>query len=162
MHPYDVANPPTGEGWIVQIVGHHYNPYPIAPSSSTSRSNDPERVEFGPYQFLTEKVLQQAQLAAAAALRRQPRRPRLDDPRPELDQREGERQQQPGQQHRPAARPRLAPGRRRGGGRRWAAMMGGRHDGRHDGRHGWHGQMGGMGRAWAAMGGGMMGGMMAG
>ena len=28
MHPYDVTNPPTGEGWIVQVACHHYNPYP--------------------------------------------------------------------------------------------------------------------------------------
>jgi type IV pilus assembly protein PilM len=30
MHPYDVkeGKTPTGEGWVIQIVGHHYNPYP--------------------------------------------------------------------------------------------------------------------------------------
>ena len=28
MHPYDVANPPVGEGWVIQLVCHHYNPYP--------------------------------------------------------------------------------------------------------------------------------------
>ncbi|MCY2935031.1 MAG: type IV pilus assembly protein PilM [Planctomycetota bacterium] len=30
MAPYDVkeGNTPTGEGWVIQIVGHHYNPYP--------------------------------------------------------------------------------------------------------------------------------------
>ena len=25
MHPYDRNNPPSGPGWIIQIVGHHYN-----------------------------------------------------------------------------------------------------------------------------------------
>ncbi|MGI9177524.1 MAG: hypothetical protein ACR2IT_06675, partial [Pirellulales bacterium] len=25
MHPYDMANPPDGAGWIVQIVGHHFH-----------------------------------------------------------------------------------------------------------------------------------------
>jgi type IV pilus assembly protein PilM len=30
MHPLDTkeGNTPTGEGWVIQIVGHHYNPYP--------------------------------------------------------------------------------------------------------------------------------------
>ncbi len=28
MHPYDVANPPTDKGWVIQLVCHHYNPYP--------------------------------------------------------------------------------------------------------------------------------------
>ncbi len=30
MAPYDVkeGNTPAGEGWVIQIVGHHYNPYP--------------------------------------------------------------------------------------------------------------------------------------
>lgn len=30
MHPYDIkeGKTPTGEGWVIQIVGHHYNPYP--------------------------------------------------------------------------------------------------------------------------------------
>jgi type IV pilus assembly protein PilM len=30
MHPLDTkeGNTPSGEGWVIQIVGHHYNPYP--------------------------------------------------------------------------------------------------------------------------------------
>jgi type IV pilus assembly protein PilM len=56
MHPYDVANPPSGEGWIVQVIAHHYNPYP-GPEQLKIPPKDPRRVEFGPYQFLTEKVL---------------------------------------------------------------------------------------------------------
>jgi len=55
MHPYDVENPPSGEGWIVQIVGHHYNPYPSA--EQLRMGDDPRRVEYGPYEFLTKKVL---------------------------------------------------------------------------------------------------------
>jgi type IV pilus assembly protein PilM len=58
MHPYDVENPPTGEGWIVQLVCHHYNPYPSAEQLRIPL-RDPRRVEFGPYQFITEKVLHQ-------------------------------------------------------------------------------------------------------
>ncbi len=36
MHPYDVANPPTGAGWMIQIVCHHYNPYPSSQADCTS------------------------------------------------------------------------------------------------------------------------------
>jgi type IV pilus assembly protein PilM len=57
MHPYDVANAPSGEGWIVQIVCHHYNPYPTTPEQLKLPLKDPGRTDFGPYQFLTEKVL---------------------------------------------------------------------------------------------------------
>lgn len=58
MHPYDVetANAPTGEGWIVQIACHHYNPYPSTKQQKLPLK-DPQRTEFGPYQFITEKVL---------------------------------------------------------------------------------------------------------
>ena len=60
--------PPTGPGWIIQIACHHYNPYPdlrdprsqhLCPRVTTAR-----RTDFGPVQFLTDKVL-----------------PKLNDPR---------------------------------------------------------------------------------
>ena len=57
MHPYDVANAPTGEGWVVQVVCHHYNPYPSADQQRITNLKDPRRTEFGSYQFITEKVL---------------------------------------------------------------------------------------------------------
>lgn len=56
MHPYDAANPPSGEGWIIQIVGHHYNPYPTADQIRIP-VDDPRRVDFGPLEFLVRKVL---------------------------------------------------------------------------------------------------------
>jgi type IV pilus assembly protein PilM len=56
MHPYDVTNEPSGDGWIVQMVCHHYNPSP-SPEQLRLPLTDPKRVEFGPYQFITEKVL---------------------------------------------------------------------------------------------------------
>jgi type IV pilus assembly protein PilM len=56
MHPYDVANPPSGEGWVVQLVCHHYNPYPKREQMALA-IDDPKRTDFGPYQFITEKVL---------------------------------------------------------------------------------------------------------
>jgi type IV pilus assembly protein PilM len=59
MHPYDTdaANAPTGEGWVVQIACHHYNPYPSPEQMRITNLKDPRRTEFGPYQFITEKVL---------------------------------------------------------------------------------------------------------
>ena len=56
LHPYDAANPPSGEGWIVQLVGHHYNPDPAAEQIRIP-IDDPRRVDFGPYEFLVRKVL---------------------------------------------------------------------------------------------------------
>ncbi|HKM54096.1 MAG TPA: type IV pilus assembly protein PilM, partial [Isosphaeraceae bacterium] len=40
MHPYDAATPPTGAGWIVQIVCHHYNPYPTDPKQRSLSLKD--------------------------------------------------------------------------------------------------------------------------
>ena len=62
MHPFDAATPPSGEGWVIQLVCHHYNPYPNAktPDGRAQMAlavDDPKRTDFGPYQFLTEKVL---------------------------------------------------------------------------------------------------------
>jgi type IV pilus assembly protein PilM len=56
MHPYDAKNPPSGEGWIVQIAAHHYNPYPSTEEKKIP-IDDPKRTEFGPYQFILRKVL---------------------------------------------------------------------------------------------------------
>jgi type IV pilus assembly protein PilM len=56
MHQYDQDNPPEGEGWVIQIVAHHYNPFPDAEQGKLP-INDPKRYEFGPYEYLTSKVL---------------------------------------------------------------------------------------------------------
>ncbi len=55
MHPFDLATPPEGEGWVIQIVAHHYNPFPDA--KQRNLGDDPTRVDFGPHEFLTRKVL---------------------------------------------------------------------------------------------------------
>jgi len=57
MLPYDVANPPTGEGWVIQLICHHYNPYPKTREQIGLSPKDPRRTDFGPYQFITDKVL---------------------------------------------------------------------------------------------------------
>ena len=57
MHPIDASTPPSGPGWIVQIACHHYNPYPKTREQIALPSTDPRRTDFGPIQFLTDKVL---------------------------------------------------------------------------------------------------------
>ena len=42
--------PPAGEGWIIQIVGHHYNPTPTARGAPTARAT--QRKAFGPFDYL--------------------------------------------------------------------------------------------------------------
>jgi type IV pilus assembly protein PilM len=56
MHPLDAAAAPSGEGWVIQLVCHHYNPYPKRDQMALP-IDSPKRTDFGPYQFLTEKVL---------------------------------------------------------------------------------------------------------
>ncbi len=56
MHPYDLKNEPSGEGWVIQLVCHHYNPYPSLDQRKLD-VNNPKRVEFGPFGFITEKIL---------------------------------------------------------------------------------------------------------
>jgi type IV pilus assembly protein PilM len=59
MHPYDAdeKNAPSGEGWIIQVVCHHYNPYPRTREQHTYPPGDRRRTDFGPVEFLTDKVL---------------------------------------------------------------------------------------------------------
>ena len=54
MHPLDRTNPPTGPGWIIQVVGHHYNPPPDAAELKKPLS---QRTKFGPLTYLYEKVI---------------------------------------------------------------------------------------------------------
>jgi type IV pilus assembly protein PilM len=56
MHPYDRDNPPTGEGWVVQIIGHHYNPSPLGPKAKRLTENE-KKVALGPQQYLVQKVV---------------------------------------------------------------------------------------------------------
>jgi type IV pilus assembly protein PilM len=68
LHPYDRPGGkelPAGEGWIVQIVGHHYNPYPTMEERNLPEN---QRKWFGPYDFITHKVLPKLQSADLRAL----------------------------------------------------------------------------------------------
>ncbi len=56
MHPYDRQNPPQGEGWVIQIFGHHYNPTPYG--ETAKRLSPRERsIALGPIPYLTQKVV---------------------------------------------------------------------------------------------------------
>jgi type IV pilus assembly protein PilM len=49
MHPLDRKTPPTGPGWVVQLVGHHYNPDYVAGGD--------RQVDMGPLPFLLKAIL---------------------------------------------------------------------------------------------------------
>ncbi|MFM7129589.1 MAG: pilus assembly protein PilM, partial [bacterium] len=56
MHPYDIkeGKTPTGEGWVIQIVGHHYNPYP-----GRVKNED----NMGPLGYIRNDILKRLQAA---------------------------------------------------------------------------------------------------
>jgi type IV pilus assembly protein PilM len=58
MHPYDRANPPSGDGWVIQIRGHHYNPKPTNEQSAVQlRQPRDQWTYFGPRNYLQDVVL---------------------------------------------------------------------------------------------------------
>jgi type IV pilus assembly protein PilM len=54
MHPIDRETAPTGPGWIVQIIGHHYNPSPLL---RKPMSEEQKKFAFGPLAYLQKFVL---------------------------------------------------------------------------------------------------------
>jgi len=58
LHPLDRKEPPVGEGWIVQILCHHYNPTATA---ADLRLPPAQRKSFGPFNYIYEKVLPRLQ-----------------------------------------------------------------------------------------------------
>lgn len=56
MHPFDRANAPKGEGWIIQVVGHHYNPTPIGPRAAKLSKKEKE-IAKGPINYLALHVV---------------------------------------------------------------------------------------------------------
>jgi type IV pilus assembly protein PilM len=58
MHPLDRATPPSGEGWVIQVRAHHYNPTPTAQELSEQLKLPlNQRSLFGPRNYLQEIVL---------------------------------------------------------------------------------------------------------
>ncbi len=54
LHPLDRKEPPTGEGWIIQLLCHHYNP---TPTPAERRLPPDKQMAFGPYNYIYRKVL---------------------------------------------------------------------------------------------------------
>ena len=54
LHPLDRKEPPSGEGWIIQILCHHYNPQPTIEERKLPEA---EQKAFGPYNYIVRKVL---------------------------------------------------------------------------------------------------------
>ncbi len=54
LHPLDRKETPVGEGWIIQVLCHHYNPTPTA---EQMKSPAKDRQAFGPYNYIYQKVL---------------------------------------------------------------------------------------------------------
>ncbi len=65
LHPIDRKEPPAGEGWIVQILCHHYNPTATA---AELKLPEAQRKSFGPYNYIYQKVLPRLQAADLRAL----------------------------------------------------------------------------------------------
>jgi type IV pilus assembly protein PilM len=57
LHPLDRKQDqaPSGPGWIIQIVGHHYNPNPA--DMKERALPDSEQKAFGPLNYLVKKIL---------------------------------------------------------------------------------------------------------
>jgi type IV pilus assembly protein PilM len=53
MLPLDRDKPPTGKGWVIQVVGHHYNP----PGFNTELTDEERRIALGPVRFLVQDVI---------------------------------------------------------------------------------------------------------
>jgi type IV pilus assembly protein PilM len=56
MHPYEQANAPTGAGWVIQIVGHHYNPSPRSAPGLFLKQRS-EKLAVGPAAFIQKYIL---------------------------------------------------------------------------------------------------------
>ena len=54
LHPLDRKEAPSGEGWIIQLLCHHYNPTPTAEDLKLPEN---QRTAFGPYNYIYTKVL---------------------------------------------------------------------------------------------------------
>ncbi len=54
MHAYDREKPPEGAGWVIQVVGHHYNPSPLAKLGLSDRE---KQFAKGPMPYLQYIVL---------------------------------------------------------------------------------------------------------
>ena len=56
MNALDRDNPPTGEGWVIQLIGHHYNPSPIG-ANAEKLSEREKPFALGPIAYLRQQVI---------------------------------------------------------------------------------------------------------
>jgi type IV pilus assembly protein PilM len=56
MHALDRTTPPTGEGWIVQVKGHHYNPSAIG-KYAKRLSPAEKKIALGPLKYIAEDIV---------------------------------------------------------------------------------------------------------
>jgi type IV pilus assembly protein PilM len=56
MHALDRTTEPTGEGWIVQVKGHHYNPSPIG-KYAKRLSPQEKAIAKGPLKYIAEVIV---------------------------------------------------------------------------------------------------------
>jgi type IV pilus assembly protein PilM len=66
LHTLDRREAPAGEGWIIQLLCHHYNPTPT--TREETRLPKAQQKSFGPYNYIYEKVLPRLQGADLRAL----------------------------------------------------------------------------------------------
>jgi type IV pilus assembly protein PilM len=63
MHPLDRESAPSGPGWVIQVIGHHYNPSPLLrrdvseKSKQTLEKMKEMNLALGPLRYLVEQVL---------------------------------------------------------------------------------------------------------
>jgi type IV pilus assembly protein PilM len=56
MHPLDREKAPEGEGWVIQLIGHHYNPSKVG--ANAKKLTDREKmIALGPIPYLTNEIL---------------------------------------------------------------------------------------------------------
>ena len=94
---------PTGEGWIVQLVCHHYNPYPDLTNREPGTADaDPRRTVAGPLvRFNSSRIrCYRSSISRAPPLRRPPIAVAWLDREPSGPPKRGPEQQQPGEQTR--------------------------------------------------------------
>lgn len=56
MHALDQEKAPEGAGWVIQVVGHHYNPSPLG-KKTVDLSEREKKFAFGPLAYIQQVVL---------------------------------------------------------------------------------------------------------
>ncbi len=57
MHAFDREKPPEGAGWVIQIVGHHYNPSPLGRKKELEEAPLLKKYALGPWPYIQYQIL---------------------------------------------------------------------------------------------------------